>query len=229
MVVPPNGGPSTSASTSGATGSPAPVPPPVLRAKTSTAAAYNGNHLPLSMRRAEKLDMNTVERRGKPLSGSREPPTRTHINNLPEAATFRPTAEEWKDPMEYMRKISEEGRKYGIVKLIPPDTWNPDFAIDTEVSSPARPTVPIFGIGHNHKSVEMWFDQGIHLLTSHTAFPFSNAKAGTQLRRRRCANADFSVVEMPSLICNRHARQCRLSRSTDQIPQLARDEIEPLS
>lgn len=85
--------------------------------------------------------MNTVERRGKPLSGSHDPPTRTHINNLPEAPTFRPTAEEWKDPMQYIRKISEEGRKYGIVKIIPPDSWNPDFAIDTEVSSPTRASV----------------------------------------------------------------------------------------
>ena len=33
--------------------------------------------------------------------------------------------------MGYMRKISAEGRKYGIVRLIPPDSWNPDFAIDT--------------------------------------------------------------------------------------------------
>lgn len=35
--------------------------------------------------------------------------------------------------MEYMKKIAPEGRKYGIVKLVPPESWCPDFAVDTEV------------------------------------------------------------------------------------------------
>lgn len=47
---------------------------------------------------------------------------------------FRPTWEEFKDPMEYMRKIKTEGEKWGIVKVIPPEGWNPTFAINTEVS-----------------------------------------------------------------------------------------------
>ncbi|KAL7267666.1 hypothetical protein RUND412_009736 [Rhizina undulata] len=84
---------------------------------------------PLSSRKAQPLDMSTVERRS---SASKENPKRIRPHGLKEAPTYRPTPEQWKDPFEYIKSISEEGKKYGIVKLIPPDNWNPDFAVDTE-------------------------------------------------------------------------------------------------
>lgn len=90
-------------------------------------------NIPLSARRSEKLDLDTVERRTKPLPGYREPVSRVHNGDIPEAPTFRPSEEEWKDPLSYIRKISDVGKQYGIVKIIPPDSWDPDFVVDTEV------------------------------------------------------------------------------------------------
>lgn len=89
-------------------------------------------HIPFSARRAPPLDMSTVERRGHPLA-AREHKKRTRPHGLQEAPTFRPTEEEFTDPFQYIKKIANEGRKYGAVKIIPPDGWNPPFSVDTEV------------------------------------------------------------------------------------------------
>lgn len=102
--------------------------------------------LPLSARHAEPLDLSTVERRGQPteFKETDSKPSRPH--GLQEAPTFRPTEEEFRNPMEYFRKIAPEGRKYGIAKVIPPDGWNPDFAIDTEVSCPTHTHSPALSL-----------------------------------------------------------------------------------
>ncbi|KAF3927282.1 hypothetical protein ABW20_dc0110367 [Dactylellina cionopaga] len=86
--------------------------------------------VPLSTRRAAGLDMSSVEHRQIP--SVKEQPKRNRPHGITEAPTYRPTEEEFKDPFKYIQSIADEGRKYGILKIIPPDTWNPPFCIDTE-------------------------------------------------------------------------------------------------
>ena len=41
-------------------------------------------------------------------------------DDIPEAITFRPTAEEFQDPFKYIASIAEEASQYGICKIVPP-------------------------------------------------------------------------------------------------------------
>ena len=138
-------------------------------------------HIPLSLRRAPPLDLSTVERRGQP-SAARDANKRTRPHGLQEAPTFRPTAEEFGDPMEYIRKIYPEGEKYGICKVIPPDSWNPSFSIDTEVrsSSPENQCFQGRDQPRSQKRSLRWVIANVQL-----AILLQNAPSGAEFGRRR--------------------------------------------
>jgi histone demethylase JARID1 len=178
----PQGGPSTGATIttfrvsgdSGMQDGASPVPRSRMGGSAmppATGAQSNGSApIPLSARKAQPLDLATVERRhyGAP---NNQPPKTNRMFGLQEAPSYRPTTEQFKDPVQYIESIREEAERYGIVKIIPPDTWNMPFAIDTEVCAPQQ-----------FSSCYMCKAQ-----LTQSALPFSHEAARAQLCRRRYA------------------------------------------
>ncbi|KIY52300.1 hypothetical protein FISHEDRAFT_35625, partial [Fistulina hepatica ATCC 64428] len=51
------------------------------------------------------------------------------LQNCPE---YFPTLEEFRDPMMYIRSISEHAREFGMCKIVPPPEWKMPFVTDTK-------------------------------------------------------------------------------------------------
>ncbi|KAJ3718020.1 jumonji superfamily protein [Lentinula guzmanii] len=51
---------------------------------------------------------------------------------LQDCPEYFPTAEEFQDPMAYIKSISAEAQEYGICKIVPPESWKMPFVTDTE-------------------------------------------------------------------------------------------------
>jgi histone demethylase JARID1 len=87
-----------------------------------------------SAERAPPLDLRTVPTRASLAGSPIVCMPRKRMFDLPEAPTYRPTMEEFQDPMRYIARIRPEAEQYGICKIIPPEGWSPTFVLDTEVS-----------------------------------------------------------------------------------------------
>jgi jmjN domain len=46
-------------------------------------------------------------------------------SSMPEAPSFHPTLEEFKDPLAYIKSLQAHGERYGIIKIVPPKGWAP--------------------------------------------------------------------------------------------------------
>jgi len=78
------------------------------------------------------LDMHSVKTRHIPPLASSVTPRPFGLEDCP---SFYPTAEEFADPLNYIRSISDRAHQYGICKIIPPENWSMPFVTDTEVFS----------------------------------------------------------------------------------------------
>jgi histone demethylase JARID1 len=56
--------------------------------------------------------------------------TNGRLFGVVEAPVFRPTAEEFNNPLLYIQSILSSASKFGICKLIPPPEFQPGFAIN---------------------------------------------------------------------------------------------------
>lgn len=79
---------------------------------------------------AEKLDMNTVRTSVPRVLQPAKEKRPFEIDDVP---AFYPTAEEFVDPMGYLRSIRPKAEQYGFCKIIPPETWKMPFVTNTEV------------------------------------------------------------------------------------------------
>ena len=94
----------------------------MIKATKDTAqAAYNSETAP--------FDLSTVKTK------SQEPEVgkSNRLFGIQEAPTFYPTKEECKDPLAYIKSLEGQGSKYGIIKIVPPADYNPEFSLNTEV------------------------------------------------------------------------------------------------
>ncbi|KAI9006930.1 PLU-1-like protein-domain-containing protein [Hyaloraphidium curvatum] len=55
------------------------------------------------------------------------------VFGLPEAPVFRPTDEEFSEPIRYIEKIRKTAEKYGICKIVPPAAFRPPLSLDMDI------------------------------------------------------------------------------------------------
>lgn len=98
--------------------------------KPSASRKYHNSCSQPGLNSARK-DKNHIQ----PYSSSIFDVTKTeefHFDIPHECPVFRPTPEEFKNPLAYISKIRPIAEKSGIAKILPPEFWSPPFAVDVD-------------------------------------------------------------------------------------------------
>ncbi|KAG1752367.1 PLU-1-like protein-domain-containing protein [Suillus paluster] len=88
---------------------------------------FSGDGTPISV--SPTLDLSTVKTSSPRMQPMRPKPRPFGLEDSP---VFYPTSDEFKDPMAYIRSISEKASNYGICKIVPPVGWKMPCVTDSE-------------------------------------------------------------------------------------------------
>jgi [histone H3]-trimethyl-L-lysine4 demethylase len=83
------------------------------------------------LRTAPALDLSTLKLNYDPVF---EVPKEERPMGLQDAPTYWPNEKEWTDPLGYIQSIAEEGKKYGIVKVIRSYIVVTSTLLDTDIA-----------------------------------------------------------------------------------------------
>jgi histone demethylase JARID1 len=98
-----------------------------MHSETTPGFSSISNPIPVS----PMLDLNSVKTSSPRVASGHK---RARPFGLEDCPVFYPTAEEFKDPMAYVRSISPRAKNHGICKIVPPEGWKMPFVTDTAVS-----------------------------------------------------------------------------------------------
>lgn len=66
-------------------------------------------------------------------SGNQRNSTTPKLGTLTEAPIFRPTEKEFQDPIEYIERITPIASRFGICRIIPPESFKPECRVSDEM------------------------------------------------------------------------------------------------
>ncbi|KAI4966199.1 hypothetical protein ZWY2020_042045 [Hordeum vulgare] len=120
---------------------------------------------------------------------------------VPEAPVFRPTEEEFADPLAYVARIRPVAEPYGVCRIVPPPSWSPPRALDAAALSFPTKRQPI----HRLLARPAPADRDTFLL-DYTRFLRAKADAGPPRRGRKRT----APPKPPALSDGRPLDLCRL-------------------